>query len=91
MVEQEVQMKYREEMYLGSGIYDICEEEMNHNEKIVKCRKEHKCASCGNKISSGEKALYETAFVDGAPASAYTCLKCVEECLEESGQVEQED
>ncbi len=84
-------MKYSEEMYLGSGIYDICEEEKNHKEKIVKCKKEHECAFCGNKISSGEKALYETAFVYGAPASTYTCLKCVEEWLEESGQVEQEE
>ena len=83
-------MKYPEEMYLDCGFYDA---DMDngiecHKEKIVKCRKEHKCSACQNPIFPGEKALYETGFEDGRPVSSYTCLPCIEEWLEESGQVE---
>ena len=63
----------------------------NHKEKIVKCRKDHKCSACQNIIKKGDKALYESGFMDGAPVSSYTFLKCIEDWLEESGQVEEED
>ena len=39
----------------------------------------------------GEQALYESGFSDGEPVSCYTCLGCVEEWLEESGQAVNED
>lgn len=87
-------MKYPEEMYLDCGFYDG---DMDggiecHKEKIVKCRKEHKCSSCQKKILPGEQALYESGFEDGRPVSSYTCLPCIIEAwLEESGQVEVEE
>ena len=51
-------------------------------------RKPHICASCQKEIKAGENVLYESGFYGGEPVSAYTCLKCIEEWLEESGQVE---
>lgn len=86
-------MKYPEEMYLNSGFYDgdMDDSVENHKEKIVKCRKDHKCSACQNTIKKGDQALYESGFMDGAPVSCYTCLKCIEDWLEESGQIELED
>lgn len=86
-------MKYKPEDYLGSGFYDgdmDCEVQ-NPKEKIVKCRKPHKCmGGCNSEIKAGDYALYETGFMDGRPVSSYTCLPCIEAWLEESGQVETE-
>lgn len=59
--------------------------------RVVKCRKSHECAACEKVINIGEHALYESGFMDGNPVSVYTCLECVEEWLEESGQVDMED
>ena len=86
-------MKYPEEMYLDSGFYDgdMDANVENHKEKIVKCRKDHKCSACQNIIKKGDKALYESGFMEGTPLSSYTCLKCIEDWLEESGQVDMED
>ena len=84
-------MKYSEEMYLDSGIYGIGEDIECHKEKLVKCRKDHECACCGREIESEETALYESGFMDGLPVSSYTCIECVENWLEESGQVGNED
>lgn len=83
-------MKYPEEMYLDCGFYDgdMDSDIECHKEKIVKCRKEHKCSACQKIILQGEKALCETGFMDGSPVSSYTCLPCIEAWLEESGQVE---
>lgn len=87
-------MKYDKELYLDSGFYDgdmDCEIE-NKQEKIVKCRKPHKCmGGCDTEIQISEYALCEKGFVDGKPVSAYTCLPCIEAWLEESGQVDSED
>lgn len=84
-------MKYLIEMYTDSGFYCDCADAENYKEKVVKCRKSHKCSSCQTEIKSGEYALRETGFLDGEPVSAYTCLKCIEEWLEESGQVEAQE
>ena len=84
-------MKYPEEMYLDSGIYRIEEGIECHKEKLVKCRKDHECACCGNVIKAKETALCESGFMDGFPVSSYTCIECVENWLEESGQIETED
>ena len=81
-------MKYPIEMYTDSGFYGDCADAENYKEKVVKCRKSHKCSPCQTEIKAGEYALRETGFLDGEPVSAYTCLKCIEEWLEESGQVE---
>ena len=81
-------MKYDKDLYLESGIYGLDEDIRNHKEKIVKCRKPHECVSCEREIKQGEQALCETGFSDDGAVSAYTCLECVEEWLEETGQVE---
>lgn len=81
-------MKYPIEMYTDSGFYGDYADAENYKEKVVKCRKSHKCSTCQTEIEPGEYALRETGFLDGEPVSAYTCLKCIEEWLEESGQVE---
>lgn len=80
-------MNYDKELYLDTGIYGIDEDVENHKEKIVKCRKSHKCVSCDRTIKKEEMALYESGFLDGYPVHAYTCIKCLEEWMEESGQV----
>jgi len=84
-------MKYAKEMYLDSGFYggDFDDDIENHKEKVVKCRKPHKCiGGCEAEISIGDYALLETGFMDGDPVSCYTCLPCIEAWLQESGQVE---
>lgn len=87
-------MKYDKELYLDSGFYggDFGDDITNHKEKIVKCRKPHECnGGCEKEIKAGDYALLETGFMDGEPVSSYTCLPCIEEWLEESGQVETEE
>ena len=85
-------MKYEPEYYIGSGIYSDADSEItNRKEKIVRCRKTHKCAACNSEIQIKELALHETGFIDGGPVSCCTCLACIEEWLEESGQVEFEE
>ena len=85
-------MKYDKDLYTGSGIYaaDMDEELQIREEKVVKCRKTHECMSCKKTINIGEQAVCEKGFLDGKPVSGYTCLECIEEWLEESGQVESE-
>lgn len=46
---------------------------------------------CGREIKVGEQAVCEKGFLDGKPTSCYTCLKCIEKWLEESGQVDNND
>ena len=85
-------MKYGAELYVDSGIYSDADSEItNRKEKIVRCRKTHKCSVCNSEIQIKELALNETGFMDGEPVSCYTCLTCIEEWLEESGQVESEE
>ena len=84
-------MKYDKEMYLDSGFYDggLGDDDIeNHQEKVVKCRKIHKCSACETEIPVGEYALRETGFMDGEPLSCYTCIPCIEAWLEESDQVD---
>ena len=85
-------MKYKPEVYLNSGFYsDMDDEIVNQKEKLVKCRKPHKCPSCEKQIEKGDFALLETGFMDGRPVSNHTCLPCIDAWLEESGQVDVED
>lgn len=85
-------MKYKPEDYIESGFYSDDEETENKTEKIVKCRKPHKCmGGCDKEIQVGEEALLEKGFLDGKPASSYTCLPCIEKWLEESGQMGNEE
>lgn len=85
-------MKYDKEMYIDSGIYGYGDEDIScHKEKVVKCRKPYICATCGKEIKVGDQALSESGFMDGGAVSSYTCLECIEEWLEESGQVDTDE
>ena len=87
-------MKYPEEMYIDSQIFagDMDGSESNFEEKIVKTRKPHKCCVCEKQFQSGKKMLMQKALVEGMGwCSCYICLPCIEQWLEESGQVEVED
>jgi hypothetical protein len=87
-----MELKYDKELYIGSGVYGYDNEDIScYKEKLVKCRKIHTCASCEKEIKIGDYALNETGFMDGMGVSAYTCTKCIEEWLEESGQIETDD
>lgn len=83
-------MKYDKKLYIDSGFYASDESEIErYKEKVLKCRKEHKCSACQKVITKGDWALRETGFMDGEPVSAYLCLPCIEAWLEESGQVDE--
>jgi len=82
-------MKYKPQDYIDSGFYsDMDDDIKDKKEKVVKCRKLHKCSTCESEIAIGEHALREAGFMDGKPVSCYTCLPCIEAWLEESGQVD---
>ena len=81
-------MKYPKEFYIGSGFYSEEDEITCYKEKIVTCRKQHKCSGCQKVIEPSEQAVNETGFLDGMPVSSYICLPCIEKWLEESGGVE---
>lgn len=87
-------MKYPREMYIDSQIFSGDREgsESNFSEKIVKTRKQHKCCFCGKEIDSGNDMVMQSAIIDGKGwRNCYICLPCIEEWLEESGQVEVEE
>ena len=84
-------MKYPEEMYIDSQIFagDMDGSESNFEEMIVKIRKPHKCCVCEKEFASGNKMLMQKAVVEGMGwCSCYICLPCIEQWLEESGQVD---
>ena len=83
-------MKYSPDLYINSGFYSEEEEDdiEHYTEKVVKCRKPHKCSGCDKTIEAGDEALRETGFMDGKPVSNYVCLPCIEAWLVESYQVE---
>jgi hypothetical protein len=81
----ELSMKYKPEDYVSCDFYGGDDTEIeNHNAKVVKCRKPHKCmGGCDGKIKPGEYALCETGFIDKQPMSSYTCLPCIDKWLDE--------
>ena len=87
-------MKYQEQMYIDSQIFagDMDGSESNFAEKVVKIRKSHKCCVCEREIQKGEKMLMQRAIVEDLGwCSCYICLSCIEQWLEENGQVDVED
>ena len=79
-------MKYNPEDYSlqDTMFYGFDETEIeNYKEKLVKCRKSHKCNSCEKEIKPGERAIRESGFMDGEPIYAYTCTDCMDKWLDE--------
>lgn len=78
-------MKYKPEDYsiVDSGFYGLADEVDNYKEKLVKCRKPHKCSNCQNQIPVGNYAIRESGFIDGEPVSSYTCTDCMDKWLDE--------
>lgn len=80
-------MKYSPEYYSiqNTNFYGLNDDEIvNYKEKLIKCRKPHKCmGGCEKEIPVGEYAIRETGFMDGQPVSSYTCTDCIDEFLEE--------
>ena len=86
-----MELKYDKELYIDCGFYDgdFGEDDIScYKQKLVKCRKPHKCNVCGKEISVESYAVYESGFMDGQAVSCYTCAKCIEDWLEKSGQVD---
>lgn len=83
-------MKYSRELYIDSQIFagDMDGLESNFSEKIVKTRKPHECCVCGKEILKGTEMVMQSAIIEGERRrNCYICLSCIEEWLEESGQV----
>ena len=84
-------MKYSEEMYLDGQIFsgDMDGSESCFSEKMVKTRKAHDCCVCEKEIPKGTKMVMQSAVIqDIGWCNCYICLPCIEEWLEESGQVQ---
>lgn len=82
-------LKYDKSLYTDCGFYagDMDDSYIEEEEKLVKCRKPHKCSACQRDINKGEYAVRETAIFPGeGRRSCYTCTTCIEAWLEESGQ-----
>lgn len=65
-------------------------------QKLVKVRKQHKCCGIGNSckkiINIGDYAVVNKALFPGEGwKSCYICVSCIEEWLEESGQVKSQE
>lgn len=82
-------LKYDGDLYLDNEIYGCDEDFVRKNEKVVRCRKPHRCGSCGCEIRDGGHAVCETGFMCGKPAAYYTCIKCMEEWMKETGRTEE--
>jgi hypothetical protein len=87
-------MKYKPEEYSirDTGFYGLGDEDIeNYKEKLVKCRKLHKCAGgCEKDIPAGVYAIRETGFMDGQPVSTYTCTDCMDAWLDELKELGEE-
>lgn len=85
-------MKYKPEDYsiVDSNFYGLADEDVdNYKEKLVKCRKAHKCMNCEKDIPIGTYAIRETGFIDGEPVSSYTCTDCMDEWLDNINGIEE--
>ena len=84
-------MKYPRKMYIDSQFFsgDMDGSVTNFSGKIVKVRKAHKCCICEKEIPKGEEAVMQSAIIDDIGwRSFYICLPCIENWIEESGQVD---
>jgi hypothetical protein len=80
-------MKYKPEDYSisATGFYGLDDGEIEcYQEKLVKCRKPHKCVGgCNKEIPKGAYAIRESGFMDGKPVSSYTCTDCLDKWMDE--------
>ena len=81
-------MKRKLEEYIDCGFYEGDEDIANYQQKVVKCRKDHLCSSCQQKIGKGKHSLRETGFMDGAPVQNYVCIPCLDKWLDEIEPIE---
>lgn len=60
-------LKYDKSLYTDCGFYagDMDDSYIEEEEKLVKCRKPHKCSACQRDINKGEYAVRETAIFPG--------------------------
>ena len=84
-------MKYPISEYEETEFYLPDDEVVNHQQKIVKTRKPHKCCNCQKEIKPSEYALRETGFMDGQPVSCYTCIECCDEWLDEINEMDEDE
>ncbi len=88
-------MKYTAEDYNlnDTGFFGFDDTEIeNYKEKLVKCRKPHKCmGGCEKEIPIGTYAVRETGFMEGQPMSSYICTDCIDKWLDEINPYDEED
>lgn len=91
-------LKYPKELYVNSDYFggDMDCEYTDEIQKLVKVRKQHECCGygkrCKKKINIGDYAVVDKALFPGEGwKSCYICVSCIEEWLEESGQVEPQE
>lgn len=76
-------MSNTDQQYLSCDPYaDDCEVRLRRA-KVVRVKQERNCAmgfliSDPHTIKIGERAVYETAMVDGEWSSCHTCLRCLD-------------
>jgi hypothetical protein len=82
------EQKYPDSKYLEAELFDDGDAEVRcMTRKIVVTRKEHRCAFADaitkpHDIPVGTRAIRESAIVEGAWGSAYSCLTCVDKWLD---------
>lgn len=83
-------LKYSKELYEHTEFYGCDEDEINHTQTLVKCRRSHTCVNCQKEINIGETALNETTIIQGEGyKSCYTCIECCDNWLDETEREEQ--
>lgn len=84
-------MKYSKETYEKGSYFelDLDGQTKKRTQKVVKCRITHSCILCNRTIEKDEYALNERAVVVGQGwGGCYICIKCCEDWLEATEQVE---
>lgn len=87
-------MKYPIDKYIDSQIFsmDLDGSESNFSEKVVKIRKPHNCCVCDKVVDKGHQMVKQNCILaDVGWSTCYICLPCIENWLEESGQVTDAD
>lgn len=79
-------MKYTKEQYLNCGFYEITEEEIDYESKIVIIKKKKQCVVCREDCLSGSKMFFESCILEGiGRRNSYTCLNCLDKWIDHIG------